>query len=169
MIRWLLIAVAGLMVVIAAVWLIGLGLPQDHSATVSRDLPASIGVVWERITDPEDMPRWRPDVNAVEVLESRNDGLPRWRERGSRGAMTLQATRVEPLDLIVLQIADEGLPFGGTWTYRLEPTASGTRLTITEDGEIYNPIFRFVSRFVLGYEGTMTRYLDALEEDLAAP
>ena len=61
------------------------------------------------------------------------------------------------------------MPFGGTWTYRLEPTASGTRLTITEDGEIYNPTFRFVARFVLGYEGTMTRYLDALEEDLAAP
>ena len=34
---------------------------------------------------------------------------------------------------------------------------------------LLNPIFRFVSKFVLGYEGTMTRYLDALEEDLAAP
>ena len=33
---------------------------------------------------------------------------------------------------------------------------------ITEDGEIYNPIFRFVSRFVMGYETTMKQYLSSI-------
>ncbi|HZD05714.1 MAG TPA: hypothetical protein VE173_12380, partial [Longimicrobiales bacterium] len=60
-------------------------------------------------------------------------------------------------------IADEGLPFGGTWTYVLEPDAGGTRVTLTEDGEIYNPFFRFMARFVFGYDGTMRSYLDGLE------
>ena len=32
---------------------------------------------------------------------------------------------------------------------------SAHALTITERGEVYNPIFRFMSRFVFGYTGTM--------------
>jgi hypothetical protein len=32
-------------------------------------------------------------------------------------------------------------------------------LRITEDGEIRNPIFRFVARFFLGYTATMEAYL----------
>ena len=30
---------------------------------------------------------------------------------------------------------------------------------MAEDGEVYNPIFRFVSRFVMGHHATMDRYL----------
>ena len=36
-------------------------------------------------------------------------------------------------------------------------------MTITERGEVYNPIFRFVSRFVLGHEKTINTYLSAFE------
>ncbi len=57
----------------------------------------------------------------------------------------------------------EGLPFGGTWTYELAPAGpTATRLTITEDGEVYSPIFRLVGRFFLGYDATLERYRDAL-------
>jgi hypothetical protein len=38
----------------------------------------------------------------------------------------------------------------------------GSTLTITENGEIYNPIFRCISHYVMGYTATMDRYLDAL-------
>lgn len=36
--------------------------------------------------------------------------------------------------------------------------AGGTRITITEDGKVYNPIFRFV----MGHHGTMDDYLTAV-------
>jgi hypothetical protein len=39
----------------------------------------------------------------------------------------------------------------------------GSTVTITEDGEIYNSFFRFMSRYVIGYEGTMTKYLEDLD------
>jgi hypothetical protein len=68
----------------------------------------------------------------------------------------------------VLQIANPALPFGGTWTYEVRPTPHGSTLTITEDGEIYNPLFRVMARFVFGYEGTMAAYLAAAEARLAA-
>lgn len=37
---------------------------------------------------------------------------------------------------------------------------------MTENGEIYNPIFRFMARFVLGYSMTLDRYLADLEKHL---
>ncbi len=46
------------------------------------------------------------------------------------------------------------------------PAPNGTTLTITEDGEVYNPIFRFMSRFVFGHEATMATYLSAAQKKL---
>jgi hypothetical protein len=77
--------------------------------------------------------------------------------------MTLEVTELDPPRRMVTRIADEGLPFGGTWTYELELAAGWTCVTLTEDGEIYNPFFRFVARFILGYDATMRTYLDGLE------
>lgn len=42
------------------------------------------------------------------------------------------------------------------------PDGSGSRLTITENGEIYNPVFRFVSRYVIGQTSTIDKYLTDL-------
>jgi hypothetical protein len=51
---------------------------------------------------------------------------------------------------------------GGTWTYELHPEFAGCRLTITEHGEVYNPIFRFFARFVFGHYATLESFLGAL-------
>jgi hypothetical protein len=67
---------------------------------------------------------------------------------------------------LVTRVADPELPYGGTWTFELEPEESGTRLTITERGQIHNPIFRVIARFVFGYAATMESYLDELEARL---
>jgi hypothetical protein len=45
------------------------------------------------------------------------------------------------------------------WIMDISPAPDGCRLNITERGEVYNPFFRFVSRFVLGYTNTMDTYL----------
>jgi hypothetical protein len=60
------------------------------------------------------------------------------------------------------RIATENLPYGGTWSFALEPVNGGTRVRITEDGEVYNPVFRFVSKFVLGQTATQDAYLKAM-------
>jgi len=60
---------------------------------------------------------------------------------------------------MVTRIADKTLPFGGIWIFDVSPTSEGCRLNITERGEIYNPLFRFVSRFLVGYHRTLDTYL----------
>ena len=60
---------------------------------------------------------------------------------------------------LVLRIADPTLPFGGTWTYIVKAAPAGSTLTITEDGFVSNPLFRFMSRFVFGHYATIDTYL----------
>ncbi len=63
---------------------------------------------------------------------------------------------------LVTRIADKDLPFGGTWTYEIAPDNRGTTLTITEHSEVYNPVFRFISRFVIGHTEQIDKYFDSL-------
>src|SRR5262245_56254636 len=162
---WILIAllvIAGIVLLIAVV---GWQLPVVHVASRQRMLAAPPDVVWKHITDVEAFPSWRSDVKRVERLPDR-EGRTGWAEDGSDGRMTLAIETIEPPRLLVTRIADPALPFGGTWTYEIASAAGGSTLTITERGEIYNPIFRAMARFVFGYEATMASYLEALDKRL---
>ena len=67
---------------------------------------------------------------------------------------------------IVTKIVGE-TQFGGTWTIEITPIPTGSRVTITERGEIYNVVFRTLSKFVFGYTGTMEGCLQAAQKKLA--
>ena len=159
--RWVLGIVGFLIVVVLLVVAIGYALPKSHVASVSAQYAAPPDALWATLTDVSAFPRWRNDLVRVELLPDEN-GQRGWREHGKNDVITYRVVASDPPRRLVTRIADETLPFGGTWTYELAPADGGTRLTITERGEVYNPIFRFVSRFVLGYTGTMTTMLRAL-------
>jgi hypothetical protein len=75
--------------------------------------------------------------------------------------------QIEPPRRQRVVIASKDVPFGGYWDYVVEANSSGSRLTLTENGAVYNPIFRFMARFVFGHEKTMNDYLAGLESYLA--
>lgn len=160
--KWIFIVGGSLVALVALIALIGAMLPRDHVATVSARIPAKADDVWTAITTPTAFPEWRSDVKRVEMLPATAPGLS-WREHGSNGTITFAVEAWEPPRRFVGRIADTGLPFGGSWEYRIEPEGpTASRVTITERGSIYNPIFRFVSRFIIGYTGTMKTYVKAL-------
>lgn len=164
--RWLLRLGGLLIAVIACVVGVGSTLPVAHSAQVMGDVRGSPEEVWAVLTDVGSFPAWRSDVSSVTRLE-RAAGPPAWTEEGSAGALTLEVTESDPPRRMVTRIADDGLPFGGRWTYELTPSGTGTHLVITEDGEIYNPVFRFMARFVFGYQSTLENYLEQLQARMA--
>ena len=63
---------------------------------------------------------------------------------------------------LVRRIATPVLPFGGTWTVDLEPRGVGCLVGLREDGEVYKPIFRVVSRYILGHRATIAAFLTVL-------
>jgi uncharacterized protein YndB with AHSA1/START domain len=146
--------------------LIGSRLPQSHSATRQGRFNVPPESVWSAITEVDAFPSWRTDVKKVQRLPDR-DGQRLWVEEGRSGKVTLAVERAEAPRLLVVRIADPDLPFGGTWTYEIARAGAGSTLTITERGEIYNPLFRFMARFVFGYEGTMASYFQSLEGKIA--
>lgn len=161
--KYILIAVAALIAIPLVMYIIGLFLPESHSSTVNRVIAGERGQVWAAITDVNKKSAWDPAVERVEILSDSLSAL-KWREYYvNNDPMTFEEVSRSDSSLWVVRIADEQLPFGGTWSYALEPASPGTKVTITEDGEIYNPIFRFVSRFILGYEATMNNSLNNLE------
>ena len=132
--RWVLWIAGSLGVMIALVAIVGTRLPVKHTASRT----ARIGVP-------------PPALYPMIVELARTSEVP------------VRFEREEPPSLLIARIADAKLPFGGTWTYRIAPAASGSDLTLTEDGEVYNPFFRFMSRFVLGHHATMDQFIKKLE------
>jgi hypothetical protein len=161
--KWILIAVLALGVVAALSAFVGSRLAQSHRASLAKTLPVPPGVVWSAITDIDAFPSWREGVKRVQRLPNRN-GYPVWIEEGRSGKITLAIERMDAPRIVVARIADPTLPFGGTWTYEISPDAAGSRFTITENGEIYNPLFRFMARFIFGYDGSIRSYMSSLEK-----
>lgn len=162
--RWVVIVVGTLLALVALGALIGVLLPQSHVATSSRTFAHPADRIFAVISDVRRYPEWRPDIRTVTVL---SEQPLRWREDGTSGAVEFEVTEHADPSRQVTAIVSKDLPFGGRWEYDLAPHGSGTRLTITERGEVYNPIFRFMARFIFGYTKTMNDYLTALEAYLA--
>ncbi len=159
MLKWVLIVLVALFLLVALVAVIGALLPKGHVASVRARYKKPPPGVWQAITEVERFAEWRPDVKKVEVLPPTGDGHAVYREIGRHGPLTLEVVASEKERRYVTRTADEKLPFGGTWTWEIEATPDGSAVRITEDGEIYNPLFRFLARFVFGYTGTMETYL----------
>jgi uncharacterized protein YndB with AHSA1/START domain len=170
--RYLLFAALALVAIALILVLIGWMLLQRHRAARQATYRATPEVLFGLINNAADFPTWRPSVKRVELLEDEG-GHRRFRETGRDGKITYQIDKVVPGRLLVTRISDSKLPFGGTWTYELTSvqgspstssgqagsTTASTTLRITEDGEVYNPIFRLVSRFILGHHATIDTYL----------
>ena len=159
--RGLLVAAGVLIVLIASVFVIGARLPREHRASRSAELTVPAESVWVAITDVGEFPRWRAEVSRVEQLPDTN-GHPVWREHADYGPMTFEAVEQQAPRRLVTRIVDRDLGFGGEWTYDITPTAQGSRVTITENGYVDSPLFRFMSRFVFGQTSTMDGYLRSL-------
>ena len=159
--RWLLMVLGAVVLLVIVVVAVGYSLPVKHTARRSATISAADSTVWSAITDASAFPGWRAKVESVEMLPA-VEGRGSWREKGSDGVITYEVMRAEPPRRLVTRIADRDLPFGGEWEYELAPDGNGTRITITERGEVYNPVFRFVSRFVMGHTATIDDYLRSL-------
>jgi hypothetical protein len=159
--KWILIVAGALVSLVLLVVLVGSLLPVSHVASRAAEFRQSPDTLWRAITDVAAYPRWRSGIAGVQVL-AEVDGHQRWVEDEGRQRVAFEATESDPPRRLVVRIADGNLPFGGSWTYVLTPTDSGTRLGITENGEVYNPLFRFLSRFVFGHTATIDGYLQSL-------
>ena len=142
--KWILWTLVTLVATVGIVAAVGFFLPVGHEASRSADFNKPPEAVFALIADPNSYQTWWDGADVkVAVVES------------------------EPPSKLVTKIIDE-TQFGGTWTFEVTPTPTGSRMTITERGEIYNVVFRALAKFVFGYTSTMDSCLQAAQKKLAA-
>ena len=156
------ISIVGLLALLIGVAAaIGSQLPVSHTATRSIVIRKSSEEVYKVIHDVGDAPSWRPDVKSVDLLGTPGGKL-NYREHGSQGDVTYELDEDIANQRMVTRIVDRDLGYSGSWTFVLTPENGGTRVAITEKGEVSNLMFRFMSRYVFGHTATIDGYLNAL-------
>jgi hypothetical protein len=144
--KWVLLVIGGLATVVAAIAAVGAMLPRAHKASRTLRLHRPPADVWPVVTETA-----QASSVPVDVLES------------------------DQPHRIVTRVKETERKFGGTWTIEIVPVpdlsvssgqAHSTRsgqaacsVTITEDGWVAHPIFRFMSRLVIGHHATMDTML----------
>ena len=165
--RWIVWIVASLAVIVVFVAIVGALLPKAHTASRTARVAIPPDTLYTLLSDVDRFRSWRPDLKSLARRPDR-DGKPAWVEDVGGMKIPMVFERMERPSLLVGRIDSRDLPFGGAWTYRIVPAAGGSDLTITEDGEVSNVIFRFMSRFVFGHTATMDTYLKHLQAKAAA-
>jgi|SRR6185503_1261843 len=153
--------VAGLLVLAGIIALIGSQLPKSHVASRSIHLRRSPPDVYAVARDFNSAPKWRADLKRIEV-EAPPGGPIRFREEAKHGTVNYELVEDVPAQRMVTRILDTDLGYSGQWTYTFAPENDGTRVTIREDGEVSNVIFRFMSRYVFGQTSMIDSYLTSL-------
>ena len=162
--KMLLISGAVVFALVAAVLIIGSLLPVRHTVSRTARFKQPPERVWQAITDLASFPEWRTGLRSVERSDAA--GKVRWTETGKQGALTFEVVESRAPERWVTRIAGDNLPFGGSWTYVIAAAEGESIVTITEDGEVYNVFFRFMSRFVFGHTATLDQYLADLARRL---
>ena len=160
-----------LIVVCAVAYAMGSALPVSHVASESRAVAAPQARVWALISDVQNGSKWRTGLKSVEMLPAEG-GHPCWLEEQPGMKMKLCEQESDPPSTRSVKIADPKLPFGGYWLYELGPAIGhpeASVLTISEHGEVYAPMWRFVSHYIMGDSKQLKQFQDDVAKAVAKP
>ena len=163
---WVVLAILAIVVASGLALMVGSMLPVRHKVSRMAHFNRPPDEIWGTITDFRGQASWRADLLRAERLPNRA-GREVWQETDTRGqTLTIETVEMVPQRRLVRRITDDNLAFGGSWTMEIAEFGEVTSLTISEDGEIYNPIYRLVTRLMTGYAATIDDYLRALGKKL---
>lgn len=141
----------------------GYFIEKSHTASRTVTFKAPPQTVWKIITDLESQPTWRKNLKEIKIIDATLN-KESWTEISKSGDelsfKTKNKTEPSRYEAEIINNSD----FGGYWEVTLEPADGGTKLTLTEHGEIYNPMFRIISKLFFDMHATIDEYLT----DLAA-
>lgn len=159
--RIVLIIVISLVGLIGIVALIGVALPRSHRASSRITLRKPPRDVWGVIRDLGALQGTWKELKAARRLPDQG-GKEVWEQNAGGWPLRLIIDQETPPTKLVTRIdTPSDAAFGGTWAYDLAAAEGGTRLTVTEDGYVSNPIFR-VMMALMGTHRTLDGFLRAL-------
>ena len=147
-------------VAVAGLAIYGSTQPRDHVASITVQLDRPPAEIFAIVEDVGSYPCWRTGVSKVDVVS--NDPLRFVEYIDGEGVTYEVAERIKGRKL-VSRIADEDLPYGGTWTYELSESDSGTALTITERGFVDGLVMRGMASLLMDPRASIAQYQTDLQ------
>lgn len=150
-----------LLALVAVVLAIGLALPRTHRASSRITLQKSPEEVWPAVRNLDALlGSWKDLQVAARIADQ--GGKEVWQQKAGGFELKLIVEEATPPSRLVTRIdAPPDAAFGGTWTYELAPEGNGTRVTVTEDGYVSNPVFRVIMK-AMGTHRTLDGFLTGL-------
>jgi hypothetical protein len=164
--KWLAIVLGVIAALALIVVIVGAMLPQSHVAVSSAQFSKPAADMFRTITDVATAASWRKDVDRIEMLPPNGNRIA-WREVSKGDVVNYEGEIVRAPEpgvpgRFISRIVSKDLPYGGEWIIDVSINGNASVVTVTENGEVYNPIFRFVSKYVMGHSATIDGYLRAL-------
>lgn len=139
---------------------------------VSRAIAAPQEKVWELITDLRGAPARLSGIKRVEILEGPEFGVgTRWRETremfGREATEEMTITEVDPGRSYRTHADSRGVEYVSE--LRVEPTGAGSRLSMSIDAHVGNPVLRVLMAVAARLmEGTTRKAMSKDLDDIAA-
>lgn len=162
MLKWILALLSLAVVLVVGPFVAGMFITKRHVAASTIMLSQPADSVWLVVRDLGGYPAWWRDIKRSERDPDAGDGEVWIQTDGQGQELPLRVVQAIQPSLLVTEIAGGELPFSGRWTFEIERTGMGSRVTLTEEGEVFNPVFRFMARMFLGYHGSIDRCLEGL-------
>jgi hypothetical protein len=154
---------------------------QPLPITASVDVAAAAEKVWAAVSDVRRMSEWSPECRRIFVVGSPTSGVgTRLVGINRRGRVVWptwsRVVRFERGRAVAWKVRESG----ATWTYEVEPTEDGTRLTGRRDLDGFSPLTRLAAPLIGGATGhdreltdgirtTLERIKAAVEQDAGVP
>lgn len=155
-----------LMLVLAGVGMCAYGhsKPEGHTASGSEIIKAPLADVFALEADIKKRPEWMEQVKEVRDYKEGENGTASWLEvwnDGNEFDMKLAANAKDKM--LRFEIRDRNEVFNGSWTLDFEAVEGGTRVTITEQGNIPNAFVRGMFHLVASPDDTLKQHLQILK------
>jgi hypothetical protein len=163
--KWIFISLGILIVLIAIVYLIGLLMNVKHEATIQREFK-KIGMdeILSVIKDYKGYANWWSGIKELTI-----DSVNHWTEKNSHGdKVSYRLEMGDEKGKLITRILNKDLAYGGFWEFTFTSIDDGCSIKIVENGEVYNPLFRFMAKYIFGHETTLKNYMNDLEIKLKA-
>jgi hypothetical protein len=158
--KWVFISLGILIVLIAIIYLIGSLMNVKHVATIQREFKkTSSNEILSLITNYKEYASWRSGIKELTV-----DSVNHWTEKNSHGdKVSYRLEMGDEKGKLMTRILNKDLTYGGFWEFTITTMDDGCSVKIVENGEVYNPLFRFMAKYIFGHETTLKNYMNDLD------
>ncbi|MTI30273.1 SRPBCC family protein [Xanthovirga aplysinae] len=151
-------------ILFGAFWLIGYYTNENYEGEHIVKLDCPKAVVWDILTDLEEIPDYRDEIDEVHFKGRNQRGLMKYEmipEIG--GYIDLEILERIPEKRLVVRMIDSSFGLSGIWTYELEGNNDYCLVTISENSRLENTLSRSTLSLT-GRDAILEREAEILED-----